>query len=267
MQQNLENNVIEEAPSASPPPSQDAIPLENSWRLSFDRYIGPGFTAEEYADAITDICTVDSIQSYWAWFNNLPTAGELDASCTYHLMKSGIRPLWEDKANEDGGSMTFKIPLQEANSAWRLLSLGAIGGILDALLSSHDDRLNGVSIGMRKADASICVWNANASSFSMERMTQHVAEILRGTESSGSWAETLYQEAIMQTASYKVHRKLTNFGNDIKLPLLKGGSPQKGKNTNQLNKQQRKKQNKMENAQKISRTPKKKRSAPRSNRT
>ena len=46
--------------------------------------------------------------------------------------------------------MTFKIPLDKATSVWQLLSLGAIGGILDALLGAHDDRLNGVSVGIRK---------------------------------------------------------------------------------------------------------------------
>eukprot|EP00009_Paramoeba_aestuarina_P008075 CAMPEP_0201523406 /NCGR_PEP_ID=MMETSP0161_2-20130828/19686_1 /ASSEMBLY_ACC=CAM_ASM_000251 /TAXON_ID=180227 /ORGANISM="Neoparamoeba aestuarina, Strain SoJaBio B1-5/56/2" /LENGTH=263 /DNA_ID=CAMNT_0047922511 /DNA_START=261 /DNA_END=1052 /DNA_ORIENTATION=- len=244
------------------------LPLENKFTLYFDRYIGPGFSAEEYAEAIAEICTLDTVTSYWGWFNNLPPAGELDASCTYHLMKTGIKPLWEDKANEDGGSMSFKVPLDKATSVWQLLSLGAIGGILDSLFEPFNDRLNGVSCSIRKLEASICVWNANATAFDMERMAQHIAEVLRGTEKSGSWSETLFREAILETASYKVHRKLTNFGNDLKLPNL--GSKQKGVDRSSRNKQRRRQASSAPSVvmyPKNSKAPKQKRSDKRSNRS
>ena len=90
---NLENNTAETAAVSAVPTPMEA-PLEHKWCLYFDRYIGPGFSADEYAAAIAEICTLDSVPTYWSWFNNLPNAGDLDPSCTYHLMKSGIRPLW-----------------------------------------------------------------------------------------------------------------------------------------------------------------------------
>ena len=70
------------------------VELEHAWCLWFDRYIGRGFTAHEYADAIKKVFEVKTIQEFWRWYNNLPGAAALDPSCTYHLMKSGIRPLW-----------------------------------------------------------------------------------------------------------------------------------------------------------------------------
>ena len=126
------------------------VPLQTTWSLYFDRYIGPGFTAEEYAAAIKEICVIDTVQTYWQWFNHLPSASSISASCSYHLMKGGIRPLWEDKANEEGGSFTFKIPIEDADHAWMRLTLSAIGGLLDDFLYDFDDELNGVSIGIRK---------------------------------------------------------------------------------------------------------------------
>ena len=74
--------------------SEDLIPLEDTWCLWFDRYIGPGFSADEYAAAMLEVALFEDIQSYWRWMNNLPSAHQLEVSCTYHLKKKGIRPLW-----------------------------------------------------------------------------------------------------------------------------------------------------------------------------
>ena len=70
------------------------LQLGSPWSLYFDRYIGPNLPPSAYAKAMVEICTIDSIQTFWNWFNNLPPASELNSSCSYHLMKSGIRPLW-----------------------------------------------------------------------------------------------------------------------------------------------------------------------------
>jgi hypothetical protein len=72
----------------------EPVLLHNTWCLWFDRYIGRGFTAAEYAEAIKEIFVVNQVQEFWRWFNNLPSASNLNPSCTYHLMKKGIRPLW-----------------------------------------------------------------------------------------------------------------------------------------------------------------------------
>ena len=72
----------------------EEILLGDTWVLWFDRYIGPGFSAEEYAAAVKEVCTFNTVQGFWCWYNNLPAASTLDSSCTYHLMKKGIKPLW-----------------------------------------------------------------------------------------------------------------------------------------------------------------------------
>ena len=71
-----------------------AVPLQDTWCLWFDRYIGPGFSAEEYAAAMLCVCEVADIAMFWRWINNLPAANVLEPSCSYHLMKKDIRPVW-----------------------------------------------------------------------------------------------------------------------------------------------------------------------------
>jgi len=191
----------------------ESVWLQSSWCLWFDRYIGRGFTASEYAEAIKQVFVVNGVQDFWKWYNNLPTASDLDPSCTYHLMKHGIRPLWEDPGNVRGGNMTAKISCKDANQVWLKLCLVAISGQFDEFLANFGDEICGVSIGMRKTDASIYIWNAEAKTFNQQRMVGYLEEILSSNVDE-SLGETNFKSNLSESAIYKVHQSLENFGNE-----------------------------------------------------
>mmetsp|Transcript_34295 Transcript_34295/g.96650 ORF Transcript_34295/g.96650 Transcript_34295/m.96650 type:complete len:266 (+) Transcript_34295:146-943(+) len=194
------------------------IPLQDTWVLWFDRYIGPGFSAEEYAAALKEVCTFSSVQEFWCWYNHLPQASGLDVSCTYHLMKQGIRPLWEDAGNVNGGNLCVKMAPQELDHAWTMLSLSAIGGAMEGALLEGDS-LCGISVGMRKNDATINIWNADASLVDTESMVEALSTIVvPDAPSAGGWnTDSLAGRDPIQTLTsnsvYKIHKDLTNFGN------------------------------------------------------
>jgi translation initiation factor 4E len=57
-------------------------------------------------------------------FNNIRPASSLDNGSNYHLFKAGVRPEWEDKANENGGKWVLQFkPMQkrELDKAWLYL--------------------------------------------------------------------------------------------------------------------------------------------------
>jgi len=193
---------------------KEPIPLEDAWCIWFDRYIGRGYTAQEYSDAIKQVCCFNTVQNFWRWFNNLPTAGELEVSCTYHLMKEGIRPLWEDPRNVRGGNFTAKIPIEGVDDVWMNLCLLAIGGQFDLFLSEFGDEICGISIGMRKTDASIYIWNASAKAFDMKRMISYLESSF---SSKKRWGNPQLLNSIRETGVYKVHQNLDNFKNETKI--------------------------------------------------
>jgi len=190
--------------------SEEPIPLENAWCLWFDRYIGPGFSADEYAASMLEVAIFDDVQSYWRWTNNLPEAGKLEATCSYHLMKKGIRPLWEDKSNVNGGSFSFRISSADTfDEIWTTISLNAIAGQFDLFLSNFFNELCGVSIGMRRNEASFTIWTSNAKSFDVQKMADFIACLLKDTRII--WTSDLF--------SFKVHHTLDNFGNQSKAAI------------------------------------------------
>lgn len=55
-------------------------------------------------------------------YNNVAKATELIPGSNYHLFKLGIKPMWEDAANEKGGKWVMQIPkarkADEVNDMW-----------------------------------------------------------------------------------------------------------------------------------------------------
>jgi len=175
---------------------QRQIFLENSWTFWYDKYIGPKKTVEEYEAALVKITTFDCIQDFWKWHNNLPAVGLIQTSSSFHLMKSGIRPLWEDKSNANGGNLSFKLPKEDVNEVWLQLALRVIGEQFFQYIHK-DDEICGLTFSQRKTDAVISIWQKNASIVDVKSLTSVVQSFVPGT--------------ILLDPTYRVHKANDNF--------------------------------------------------------
>eukprot|EP01130_Rhizamoeba_saxonica_P009581 TRINITY_DN389_c0_g1_i1.p2 TRINITY_DN389_c0_g1~~TRINITY_DN389_c0_g1_i1.p2 ORF type:complete len:122 (+),score=28.48 TRINITY_DN389_c0_g1_i1:36-401(+) len=86
------------------------LPLQRTWVAWYD-YVPSGrdLSAEQYEAAMKEICICDNIQTFWQFFNNLPVIYRLPNQASVHMMIQGIKPIWEDPANEDGGFWKIKV--------------------------------------------------------------------------------------------------------------------------------------------------------------
>ena len=79
-------------------------------------------TADTWAHNIESLVTLHTVQDFWGLFNNILPPSFLDAGCNYYLFKKGIKPMWEDRANVEGGKWTVMIPKNVKTSADQVLS-------------------------------------------------------------------------------------------------------------------------------------------------
>ena len=59
--------------------------------------------SEAYEAGLTTVGDFDTVESYCRYFNWLKSPSKLELNSNYHQFKSGIKPMWEDEANVNGG--------------------------------------------------------------------------------------------------------------------------------------------------------------------
>jgi len=139
---------------------EEPIPLQNAWSFWHDKFKGPQ-TAEEYASSLHELCSFDTVQSFWECFNSLPSVTKLQPKSSYHLMKKGVKPIWEDPENQKGGFWTIRISKEDTEAAWKELVLASIGEQFAPVLQDGDD-ITGVTVSIRGYDNIVQLWNKQA---------------------------------------------------------------------------------------------------------
>ncbi len=74
----------------------------------------------------------------------------------YSLFREGIRPAWEDSANENGGKWVFTVSnkdLPSLDDKWMNLVLSLIGETID-----DGDCVTGIVVSLRKVGSKIAIW-------------------------------------------------------------------------------------------------------------
>jgi len=145
------------------PKLQTYHPLENKWTFWYDRRPQsnkrmPG-EKEQYESNLRPVGTVGSVEDFWRYYNHLMKPSRLDSNANYHFFKDGIKPMWEDPANSNGGKwiVQFKGPEKHTLDVfWENLLLGMIGETIDV-----GDEICGCVVSKRKAGDKIAVWNRN----------------------------------------------------------------------------------------------------------
>eukprot|EP01119_Soliformovum_irregulare_P008918 TRINITY_DN22014_c1_g1_i1.p1 TRINITY_DN22014_c1_g1~~TRINITY_DN22014_c1_g1_i1.p1 ORF type:complete len:224 (-),score=40.89 TRINITY_DN22014_c1_g1_i1:40-711(-) len=178
----------------------EPVPLENEWSFWFDQYIGKDLSVQEYESSFRPLGLFSTVQAFWKYYNNIPAVESLGPRKSYHLMKKGIKPLWEDESNVLGGSFTFKVSLEDTPQVWLTLLLSVVGENIASSLKSGDD-ICGLSVSIRKGEAMFSIWNKRA-----ELKDSSYESNLR----------SLFPTLRLNGCNYRVHKEETNFKAETK---------------------------------------------------
>ncbi|KAM9444717.1 eukaryotic translation initiation factor 4E family member 2 related sequence 1 isoform 3-T3 [Clarias gariepinus] len=82
---------------------------------------------QSYEQNIRQIGTVASVEQFWKFYSHLVRPGDLTGHSDFHLFKEGIKPMWEDEANKNGGKWIIRLRKGLASRFWENIILAMLG--------------------------------------------------------------------------------------------------------------------------------------------
>ncbi|XP_022193045.1 eukaryotic translation initiation factor 4E [Nilaparvata lugens] len=133
-------------------------PLQNTWTLWYYEHD----KKKSWMKNQCEITSFDTVEDFWSLFNHIKSASEIRHGCDYSLFKQGIRPMWEDDANKEGGRWLINLEKKqrenELDSYWMEIILCMIGEAFD----EYSDEICGAVVSVRMKGDKIGVWTADA---------------------------------------------------------------------------------------------------------
>ena len=128
--------------------------LNNNWTLWAHLPHDTDWTMASYKI----IYTFDSIEEAIALCETIPE--KMVQNCMMFLMRDGIKPLWEDPENKEGGSFSYKVVNKNVCDIWKLMFYSIIG---ETITENENIFLNGLTISPKKNFCIIKVWMNDCS--------------------------------------------------------------------------------------------------------
>lgn len=131
-------------------------PLHFNWVFWF-MHRAPGSRILNYESSMKKIATFGSVEDFWAVYSHLRRPHELPNVSDYHLFKQGVRPVWEDAANINGGKWIVRLKKGLASRYWENLVMAVIGDQFDV-----GSEICGIVLSIRGAEDILSIWNQSA---------------------------------------------------------------------------------------------------------
>lgn len=141
-----------------PTPSTGEIhPLRVNWVFWF-MHRPAGSKTHDYEGSMKKIGAFASVEDFWRIYCHLRRPEDLPNVSDYHLFKSGVRPIWEDKENMNGGKWIVRLKKGLASRFWEYLVMAVIGDQFDV-----GDEICGIVLSIRNSEDILSLWNRSAS--------------------------------------------------------------------------------------------------------
>ncbi|KAF9934974.1 Eukaryotic translation initiation factor 4E type 2 [Linnemannia zychae] len=136
--------------------SSEIHPLHFNWVFWF-MHRPPGSKVVNYESAMKKIATFGSVEDFWAVYSHLRRPHDLPNVSDYHLFRQGVRPVWEDPANINGGKWIVRLKKGLASRYWENLVMAVIGDQFDV-----GSEICGIVLSIRGAEDILSIWNQSS---------------------------------------------------------------------------------------------------------
>ncbi|XP_045124800.1 eukaryotic translation initiation factor 4E type 2-like isoform X2 [Portunus trituberculatus] len=132
--------------------------LQFTYNIWFSRRApGKQATTQNYDQNLKLIGRFASVEQFWAYYSRLVRPADLNSHSDIHIFKDGIKPMWEDAANKNGGKWIVRLRKGLASRCWENMILAMLGEQFMV-----GDEICGAVISVRFQEDIISVWNRTA---------------------------------------------------------------------------------------------------------
>ncbi|XP_077343762.1 eukaryotic translation initiation factor 4E type 2 isoform X1 [Lithobates pipiens] len=167
--------VLEDFPEIPLPivvPGPAEHPLQYNYTFWYSRRTpGRPTSSQSYEQNIKQIGTFASVEQFWRFYSHMVRPGELTGHSDFHLFKEGIKPMWEDDANKNGGKWIIRLRKGLASRCWENLILAMLG---EQFMVGEE--ICGAVVSVRFQEDIISIWNKTASD---QATTARIRDTLR----------------------------------------------------------------------------------------
>jgi len=166
------NNQIADTDASLPGQLLTKHPLQYRWVLWYckqDR-------SKHWEDCLKEVATFDTVEDFWALYNHIQLASGLSWGSDYYLFKEGIRPMWEDPNNIEGGRWLIQVDKNRRNELidhyWLELLMAVVGEQFD----DCGENVCGVVVNIRQKGDKVSLWTRDATKEDMNRRIGTIAK-------------------------------------------------------------------------------------------
>uniref|UniRef100_A0A0A9YM05 eIF-4F 25 kDa subunit n=1 Tax=Lygus hesperus TaxID=30085 RepID=A0A0A9YM05_LYGHE len=134
-------------------------PLEHTWTLW---YLDSTRT-KNWEECLMEVGSFSTIEDFWCFFNHIKPVSHLKVGCDYSLFKRGIRPMWEDDANKDGGRWMINVDKKTTTPGLDKYWLELVMCMIGECFTDHNENVNGATVNIRGKGNRISLWTRNTS--------------------------------------------------------------------------------------------------------
>lgn len=131
--------------------------LPDSWVFWTRPPIGKAHGYIAYEKTLHPMAKCSSVEEFFAIYKCLKPPSKVPLMTDYHLFRNGIRPIWEDKENKEGGKWVLRLKKGVADRYWDDILFACIGG----QLCDDSTQINGVVLSVRNGEDVISIWTAS----------------------------------------------------------------------------------------------------------
>jgi translation initiation factor 4E len=141
--------------------------LSNNWTLWAHLPHNTDWSLKSYIP----IATFKTIEETIGVTESIPQV--LVENCMLFMMKSGIKPIWEDTNNRNGGSFSYKVSNKNVYKVWKDLTYIVAGGTISKQ-QGFVNCVTGITISPKKSFCIIKIWMADCKNQNPEVVTDDI---------------------------------------------------------------------------------------------